>query len=532
MRNKLSLKLMIVLLVCIVVLMSLLMMNIRADKAVSDRVKKHKEEVAFHVSRIIANAPIVIGGLEGIIPEARIQDYTEKLIKELDVQFIVVMDMDGVRKSHPDPDEIGKRFKGGDEDPVLSGKEYVSISEGTLGVSLRTFTPVYNSNGTQIGAVAVGVLIDELEKEILSVQKDNAIGISYGLLIGIFGAVVIAHFIKKILYGLEPFEIAKIHQERNRMLESVREGIIAVDHTGKITIVNKSAEEIFKKTGIDKIETGKHIDTFVKDSVLVRVLKTGQSVEDEESQIKDVKLLINSVPIIVNGKIAGAISTFRDQSEVRLLAEQLSGVKHYAEVLRAQSHEFMNRLHVILGLLTLKEYDSMANYINRIVHNSQDEMENITRNIKNPYLAGFIIGKHSAAREKGIALELSIENVIPNTNNQEFTHDLITILGNLIQNASDAVEKSGDKKISMSLLFDGELLTVVVEDTGIGIREDDKGNLFDKGFSSKGEKRGYGLYLAKKSAEKYGGCLAFTSEENKGTIFVLEIPYNAGRDQT
>ena len=181
--------------------------------------------------------PVVIDGLAAV---SLIKDIQKICISEIrertQTDFIVVMDTNGIRKSHPEPNKIGKRFVGGDENQVFSGKEYVSISEGTLGLSMRAFTPVFDHNGEQVGAVTVGSLVDGMNKEIKAVQKENTIGISYGLLIGIIGAVLIASYVKKILFGLEPIEIARRLQEREAMLDSVKEGILAVDQDGKLTL--------------------------------------------------------------------------------------------------------------------------------------------------------------------------------------------------------------------------------------------------------------------------------------------------------
>lgn len=515
----------IILLVLIVVLFSLFITNVRANKLVTERVKAEQINMAFQLSRTVALLPDVIEGLKNESLAGNIQILTNQITQQTGVRFIVVMNMNGTRKSHPNPNEIGKKFVGGDEHSVLAGKESSSISEGTLGMSLRAFTPIFAENGEQLGAVAVGVHFDKINREVMAERKENIISTSYGLLIGIVGALLIARYIKKTLFGLEPFEIAKILEERDAMLDSVKEGILAVDKDTTITILNKSGAEILERSGIHDLKIGEKVAPFLEQLVLTDDQIADKTQFDEEVIINGVELITNRVPICIDNEVVGSISTFRDKTEMKLLVQQLTGIKLYAEALRSQSHEFMNHLHVILGLTSLKEYDELQTYIDEIAYHSKSEHTNITSKIKNPYLAGFFVGKLSNAREKNVLLRIKIEQVVPNIHNSNITHELIMILGNLIDNALEAVQDSEQKEVNVSVFYEEELLTTIVEDLGKGIKEQEKQFLFDKDFSTKGRKRGYGLYLVKQSIEKHNGSIAFTSEVNKGTTFVVEIQY-------
>lgn len=149
--------------------------------------------------------------------------------------------------------------------------------------------------------------------------------------------------------------------------------------------------------------------------------------------------MFNEVPIQLKGQTVGAIATFRDKTEVKHLAEQLSGVKMYANALRAQSHEFMNKLHVILGLVQLKEYDDLGDYIKDIAIQQKSETSEIINDVKSSVLAGFLLGKQSFIREQGANLDIECNGVIPNAADPSVIHELITIIGNLINNGLDAV---------------------------------------------------------------------------------------------
>lgn len=239
---------------------------------------------------------------------------------------------------------------------------------------------------------------------------------------------------------------------------------------------------------------------------------------DEELDINGVKVIVNRVPIVVDGKIVGALATIRDLTEMKQLAEQLTGVKQYAQTLRAQSHEFMNRLHVILGMIHLKEYEKLSKFIYELVNHSQNEIGNVTKNIKNPSLAGFFIGKLSFAREKNVCFQISIENPIPDIQDIDIIHDLITILGNLIDNAIDAVQESERREVELTMKYENMHIQMEIQDTGVGIREEEQEKIFAKGFSTKGLNRGYGLYLVEHLVNKHHGHITVCSDKKEASF--------------
>ena len=343
-RFRFKLSTIIIFFVCLVVLLSLMITDLLIGNSVSDKIIQNQEEKAKIVARTVAKSQIVIDELEGGKKPNSIQDYTRDIQTATNVLFIVVIDMNGIRKSHPKPEEIGKHFVGGDEKAALNGKEYVSISYGTLGKSVRAFTPIYNKRNEQIGVVAVGISLKRLETALGQSHWDILLVTILGLIIGIIGAILLARYIKRILLGLEPIAIARILEERSTMLQSVHEGIIAVDNQSTITLVNKSALQIFQKAGLSQKPVGMKIYDYMPSTRLDQVLETGKPELDEEQNINGVSILVNRVPLVVNGQVVGAISTFRDKTEVNQLAEQLTGVRTYAESLRAQSHEFMNTI--------------------------------------------------------------------------------------------------------------------------------------------------------------------------------------------
>ncbi|MFD2923094.1 DcuS/MalK family sensor histidine kinase [Halobacillus naozhouensis] len=533
-KPRFKLSTIILLLVCLVVLVSLLITDLLITDSTSKNIHDQLEEKAAIVSRTVAESQVVKKGLQGEVDQDKIQEYAMTIQEETNVLFVVVMDMNGIRKSHPEPDRIGRHFVGGDEGRVLQGEEYISSSTGTLGKSLRAFTPIYDQNQNQIGAVAVGISLQAVQDSIQQSHKRVIIGSIAGVLVGIIGAIFLARYIKNSLFGLEPHAIARIHEERNRMLHSVREGIIAIDKEATIVLVNKSARQIFQKAGLmDQEPVGMKINDFLPGTMLQHVLDEEITELDEEQTINGVSIITNRVPLVVQDQVVGAIATFRDKTEVNQLAEQLTGVQMYADTLRAQSHEFMNQLHVLLGLIKMEDYEEVNHFISKLVHHQAHEVGNVTRHIKDPALAGFMIGKMSAARESHVHLSIECETEIPQPKDPENTHELITILGNLIDNAIDSVWESIQKQIDVRLSYIDELLTITVMDTGSGIPEDKQEDIFHKGVSSKeGNHRGFGLYLTKQSVEKMEGSIDIESNSEHGTTFTLIIPFEAGGERT
>ncbi|MEH7401818.1 MULTISPECIES: DcuS/MalK family sensor histidine kinase [Bacillaceae] len=528
-RFRFKLSTIIIFFVCLVVLLSLMITDLLISHTVSKKIINYQEEKALIVARTVAKSQIVIDELSNDHSTTAIQDYTKDIQTATNVMFIVVMDMNGIRKSHPNPANIGKHFVGGDEKAALKGKEYVSISHGTLGESVRAFTPLYNLRNKQIGVVAVGISLKSVESVLGKSHWDILIVTVLGLIIGVIGAILLARYIKRTLLGLEPFAIAKILEERSTMLQSVHEGIIAVDNQSTITLVNKSALQIFQKAGLSQKPVGMKIDEYMPSTRLDHVLETGKPELDDEQNINGVSILVNRVPLVVNGKVVGAISTFRDKTEVNQLAEQLTGVRTYAESLRAQSHEFMNRLHVILGMVQMKSYDELSGFIRTLVNYQNQEFGQITQHIKDPALAGFIMGKLSYAREENVEFSFECKNVIPEPKDPKFTQDLITILGNLIDNAIEALSDTEEKTLEVIFNYVDKFLTIEVLDSGPGMTEELHKKVFEKGFSTKGENRGYGLYLVANSIKKLSGELIIDSKLLLGTEFQIQIPYEEKR---
>ena len=520
-----SLQTIMTLLVCGVVALSLAVTDILISQKVAANTQQNLSDKATTTARIVAHSPLVIETLSGQRSDSEIQPFANDIRQISAVEFVVVMDMQGIRKSHPDINKVGQPFVGGDEGPALKGQEYVSKATGTLGMSLRAFTPVVNSAGKQVGAVAVGILLNNVNQAVAQSRLIIYVGIGFGLLVGIIGALLLARRIKNIMFGLEPKEIAKMLEERSTMLQSVREGILAIDNDSRITLANAAALRLLYRAGILGDPVGEKIADCIPNTLMTNVLETGREEVDQELDMFGITLVTNIIPLCVNGKNVGAIATFRDKTEIKQMAEELTGVLLYADALRAQAHEFMNKLQVILGMVHMKYYDQLSTYISGIAHQHQSDVGFITSRVKDPVLAGFILGKMSYAREVGAKLVLFEDCFLPVPADPEVIHDIVTVLGNLVDNSIEAVVACPLKRIDVSFTYANNLLNLEVRDTGPGMSDELKGQIFTKGYSTKGANRGLGLYLVKRTLDRLTGRIVIVSEEGQGTLFKVSIPY-------
>ncbi|EGO63476.1 DcuS/MalK family sensor histidine kinase [Acetonema longum] len=526
-----SLQTQITILVCGVVALSLLVANALITTSVAGIVEEEIGENAADIARIMARSPVVVEGLTGKRDETDIRGFAAEMRKATEVEYIVIMDMNGIRKSHPNTSIIGKHFVGGDEGPVLlDSREYTSTARGTLGMSLRAFSPIFNTDGRQVGAVSVGILLDNVQKTIAQSRIIIYFATGVGFLIGIAGALALARNVKRTLFGLEPFAIAELLEVRSAMLESVREGILAIDQDTKVTMVNKEAVRILNLAGIEEDLIGKPIEERVVNTRLKEVLETGRVELDQDQDINGVIILTNRMPIKVDGQVVGAIATFRDKSEIRHLAEQLTGIRNYVETLRAQAHEFMNKLHVILGMAQMKCYDELGGYINGIAQQYQEEVGFVDRRVKDPVLAGFVLAKLSRAREMGVDLVLADASYLPKPAASCMVHELVTIMGNLMDNAIEAVSQSDAKRVDVWFDYTDGILSLEVTDTGPGISLEIQKEIFAKGYSTKADNRGLGLFLVQRSVAKLQGDMKLYSQLGQGTRFRVDLPYQTGGD--
>lgn len=494
---------------------------------ISRSLKNQLGDRVLSIAETVASIPEVSQAFATKDPAQVIQPIAEKIRKQTGAEFVVVGNKEKVRYSHPDPDRIGEFMVGNDNDEALRGKKVISEEKGTLGPSLRGIVPIYNKNDQVIGIVAVGYSLQDIEN-ITTNYRNKIIFIAASvILLGIIGALLIARGVKRSILGLEPKEITHLYQENKAVLESVKEGIVAVDLNGMITMVNQQAINMLHWTN-EKDVLGANIIELSPYSPLLEIIEKGEAVFDEEFWLNDEFFIANYMPIKnEKGNITGWVSSFRSKSELYRLTQELSQVKQYSEALRAQTHEYSNKLYMISGLLQLESYQGAIDFIAREFDIHQNLLNFIKQEIPDVMVGGLLIGKFNQANELKINFDIDRESSfkdIPPTIKRD---SLTTIIGNLIDNAMEAVMKTGatEKKVKIFFSDFGKDLLIEVEDLGIGILPEHQDRIFQKGFSTKATgDHGFGLFLVQKIIQKLNGYISYSPNSEGGSIFTVIIP--------
>ncbi len=526
-RIELKLQTKITILIIIVLSISIANITYLMAELTKYTVQDKLEVDITNLAKLIANAPSVKRELARKDPDGIIREYVNESLRHVsDVEIIVVADMDGIRYAHPNPRNIGEKFVGGDEIRVIEqGETYVSQATGTLGASVRAFTPVFYE-GKQVGFVMTGTLLESLEEE----KKQAILGLVYassvGLIVGVVGAFLLAQNVKRSIFGLEPHQIGRLYTEKQAMLDAMHEGIIAIDRDSNITLINDSA---IKMLDVDEKEAyGKNVLDIFPTSRLEKVMNSAKAEYDDEQIINDTVILTNRMPIKSEDQIVGAIATFRDKTEVTRLAEEITGVRQIIEALRANTHEFMNKLHVIMGLIQMGEVEEAKAYIMDITQNQQQIMSYIIKKVKDPAIAALLLGKFSEANERGIQIQIEESTNIEKDHGNINSNMLVTIIGNLVENAMDAISLDNidkeEKSIEIRMEENEAYIEIDIADTGMGIKKEHLESIFERGYTTKEGNSGIGLALVKKAVENMGGELDVSSYEGVGTEFIIKLP--------
>ncbi|NIY88063.1 sensor histidine kinase, partial [Vibrio campbellii] len=490
-------------------------------------------EKALGIARFLSTSHIVLEMIESKNAEpyqARFREMTEAI----GAAFIVIGDKDGVRLIHPIDERIGKPMKGGDNQRALvEGESYISTAQGSLGYSVRGKAAIVDQDGNIVGVVSVGYLLERLQDRI---EPFLAFLILMALAVVAANAIVSNYASRKFqraILGFEPEEIGRLYGELDVTMSTIKEGVLSIDAQGVLRSINRSACQIL---GIDRdAALNKPLTDTLRDSDLYTVLETGQEDHDIEIFLNHKRLIANRSPIFVDGKIVGAVSSFRLRDEINELTEQLSQTNEYADLLRSQTHEHRNKLNTISGLVQMGELEAVQQLIGQETAHYQAMIEFLRDTIKDPLIAGMLLGKTERARELGLQLmveEGSRLEPLPEWLNAE---DLVTILGNLVDNAFDATltairEESTfafeRRSIDVSISDYGNEVILEVVDQGCGLPESiEPQELMKKGISTKSRQgRGVGLHLVSQLATRYHGYVEMLPNTEHGTRITVYLP--------
>lgn len=506
-----------------IIIFSLLIAGVFIMGSIINAKEKELQEQSLLVARTVAKLPEVTKRIEETEKknDFSMNDLIEPIRIVNDANYIVVTNMNHIRLSHPLASQIGTYENAKDEEAAYTEHYYTSKAKGELGVMIRAFVPVMDEQYQQIGVVTVGYLLPSISEVLNTMKKEIIFALVLTLSFGLWGALIVSRRIKKQMLDYEPFELAQLYTERIETFNAMYEGIIAIDQEMRITIFNPRAKEIL---GVDhKSIIGQHIMDVLPDTRLPEILTTKKALYNKELIINQHSISSNRVPIEVDGEIVGAIAIFKDQTEVKQLAEELTGVKEFVHALRVQNHEHKNKLHTIAGLIQLGNSEGALNYIVDVEREERDLSRFLHQHIKDQNIAGLLLSKVNRGKELGIDVIIDENSVLHQLPESLDFHDFVIVLGNLVENAFDALHFSSQsaKELFISIDQDEHQLSLSVEDNGIGMEEFQLAQLFDNGFTTKQHQRenhGIGLYLVQGIVEKTEGTIEIESVKGQGTV--------------
>ena len=475
---------------------------------------------------ILSQVPLVRQALQGELSADQLADYLDATTEQTsDIDLILVGDIHSTLLYVPDRALIGTTYSGTAQTGVLSGSSpYTSNETGPMGSDHSAYAPVRDEQGNVIGFVIVGVYFRSMALVAVgTVTRMLLVGLAAAVL-GSLLALRLSRRIKQSLLGYEPDIFARQFHQREDILDALEEGILAIDGEKTVIFLNASAAEMLS---LDRRAIlGRPLHEVYPRSTLDWVLETGQAEYNVSmTSLRDIRVLSDRLPLYENGRLAGAVSIFRNRTELTRMADNLTGVSHMVEAMRAYTHEFMNKLHVILGLLQIGEPEKAQQYIMDTTQTQQVAVSRIMNQIHQPSVAALLVGKTSRANELGIRLRLDRESSLSEESPWLPPDAYVTVLGNLIENAIEVLNQSrgSTKEISVSIRESEESLLLCVEDTGPGIPAALRRTLFQRGISTKGRERGTGLALVQEVVEAYHGEIRVESESGVGTSFFLSF---------
>ncbi len=494
---------------------------------IGNKIDTNERELGEHAlitGRTVANLPGVKQNLTESEGWKEVNPIVERIRTINSADYIVVLNMNRIRFSHPVDEKLGTVSAGKDEGPAFAEHSYVSKAKGEMGIAVRAFVPVMNDKHEQIGVVIVGNMLPSIFEIILGMKNEILLVFFLTALFGIIGSWLLARHLKEQTFHLEPHEIVQLLVERTATFQAMNEGIIAIDINGKITILNQKAKRIL---GIKGDQTGQKIERVIPDTRLITVLTSGETIYHEEMRIGDKLIMSSRVPILVEGQIVGAVAVFQDRTEVTKLAEELTGVKAFVDALRVQNHEHLNKLHTIAGLIQLDNKEKALNFVFDVSEKQEELSKFLVNKMKDYSVSGLLLSKVSRGQELGVEVTIDNQSQMEKYPPLLDKHDFVLILGNLIENAFHSLQnlEREQKWVDISVHQDSQVCTIAVEDNGKGISNDQLPKVFEKGFTTKGEQgSGYGLFLINETVKKGMGHIEVVSKEGEGTSFILTFP--------
>ena len=492
---------------------------------VASRTEESTQDEVVSVALTIADSPSVIDAVTAPDPSAILQPFAERVRHDTGVDFITIMDPTGRRYTHPNPDRIGEKFLG-HIDQALAGNVLTETYTGTLGPSVRAVVPI-RDGAAIVGLVSVGITLDAIAGQVSERLALLVLVALATLAVGMTGIYLVSRRLSRQTHGLGPAELGKRLEYHEAILHTVREGLLLVDQAGRVTLCNDGARELLD---LDGDVDGKALTDLGLPAEMVASMAPNRTTRDEIHLTERRVLVVNGAPVRSGDHTHGTVVTLRDHTDLQALTGELDSVRGFAESLRSQAHEAANRLHTVVSLVELGRYAEAVEFATAELALAQQLTDRVVDAVSEPVLAALLLGKAAEANERGVELQLAEDLDLPDAGVDG--RDLVTIVGNLIDNAIDAATATiGPRWVQFGAWVDpdSETLLLRVADSGAGIAPADADQVFDRGWSTKPGRsgtggRGLGLALARQSAERHGGTIEIITDGECGAVFLVRLP--------
>ncbi len=476
---------------------------------------------AMAVARSVADSPSVVEAIGTSDPTARLESYSVRVQRDTEVDFVTIMNPQGIRWTHPDRSQIGKKFLGHIE-PALKGRSFTETYTGTLGPSVRAVTPV-ESGGKVIGLVSAGIRVEAITQRVQD-QVTALIGVAAGALaLGAVGTYVVNARLRRHTHGMNATELSHMHDYHQAALHAVREGLLMLDGQYRVALMNDGGRELLG-VGPEVDVVGRSVASLGLPAPLTGALLSSEERVDEVHLTDSRVLVVNTSPVS-GGERRGTVATLRDVTELQSLMGELDSERGFTQALRSQAHEAANRLHTVVSLIELGRAEEAVDFATAELELAQTLTDQVVSAVNEPVLAALLLGKTAQANERGVELVVSEDSglddgLLPDSLP---ARDLVTILGNLIDNAVDAAQGSLRARVTVTAYTeagtDGSALLLRVADTGSGVDPAHAEAVFQRGFSTKPAGpggRGLGLALVRQAVNRHEGTLTVAEAEGAG----------------
>jgi sensor histidine kinase regulating citrate/malate metabolism len=492
---------------------------------VSDRTQAEEAagRQAMAVARAVADAPSVRAAIRTPDPTAQLQPYALAVVRDADVDFVTIMSPQGIRWTHPDERQIGKRFLGHIA-PAQQGRSFTETYTGTLGPSVRAVTPV-TDGGRVIGLVSAGIKVEAITKRV-SEQLTALIGVAAGALaLGAIGTYVVNARLRRHTHGMNAAELSRMHDYHQAALHAVREGLLMLDGQFRVALINDGGRELL---GVSGEVVGRSVADIGLPAPLTGALLASEPRVDEVHLTADRVLVVNTSPVS-GGERRGTVVTLRDVTELQSLMGELDSERGFTQALRSQAHEAANRLHTVVSLIELGRAEEAVEFATAELELAQALTDQVVAAVGEPVLAALLLGKTAQANERGVELVVSEDSrlddgLLPPSLP---ARDLVTMLGNLIDNAVDAAQGSVRARVTVAAYTEDSQLVLRVSDTGEGVDPAHADLVFQRGYSTKPSGpggRGLGLALVRQAVHRHEGTLTVAEAAGGGASFEVRLP--------